>query len=150
MIVKHNLYINPKLTVTYITSQGEANMINGTLVIKGLNGTSYYYLNEDYVLNYGDRYIIGFIGNLNGNVQIYKGDKYQGLITRGQIHYREFVHTPKTNKLHMRGSNTDLTIKQIFITDDIPDIVIPNKKDFTEDKQPLLPPEGDYKEIQPQ
>ena len=49
----------------------------------------------------------------------------------------------------MWGFNTDLVIEKVFITDEIPDIVIPNIEDHIE-KAKIYPPEGEYKEIQPQ
>lgn len=58
--------------------------------------------------------------------------------------YLEHINNGDKKILHIYGYNTDIIIKQIFITDELPDIVIPNRKDFTDYIQAYYPPEGYY------
>ena len=90
---------------------------------------------------------MGFLGKVNGRLRLYKG-QYHDITSKGNLHYIEFIHDENTKPLHMWGYNTDLEIELFFITDQVPDIIIPNEKDIKADNQPLLPPEGNYKEIQ--
>ena len=48
------------------------------------------------------------------------------------------------------GKLQKLKVSQLMVSDEPVDIYLPHKDNLPEDKQPLLPPEGDYKEIQPQ
>ena len=47
------------------------------------------------------------------------------------------------------GKLQKIKISQFMVSDEPVDIYLPHKENLPEDKQPLLPPEGDYKEIEP-
>ena len=134
MLVKHNLYEKPVLQIPSMPVQGYGEIINNSLTIKDMSGPSYNYLQEAYSLTIGNHYYVGFIGDLIGKARLYKGE-YKNVVSIGDIHYIEHTHNENSKMLHIYGYNTDMTIKQIFITDEIPDLVIPNKKDFSEDIQ---------------
>lgn len=54
------------------------------------------------------------------------------------------------NDLKDAKRNNGIEIMEYMITkDDFSDVYLPNINTLPEDKQPLLPPEGEYKEIQP-
>ena len=155
MLVKQNLYVNPQLTIPNGSSEKEASRWEkSNLVIENLSEkwSTEYLKNElapDLII--GKTYIIGFVGAKHGSVRLFQeGNGYKEVISKGDIHYREFKYNGKL-RLHFRSlvEGSGMTIKQFFITDDIPDIVIPNEKDINADNQPLLPPEGHYKEITP-
>lgn len=149
MIVKHNKFINPTLK---LASKGSAKttvrLVNNTLYVNNL---------ETYVANLFDenrdvtddnkKYFVGFKGSYTNKIKIYKGE-YLDPTSKHDLNYVPVVRI--SNILHIQSySNANLVIKNIFMTEGEPDIVIPNKKDFTEDIQAYYPPEGDYKEVEP-
>ena len=142
MLVKQNLYINPE----FIASEEGFEIKDGKLIVKGANGSIPNFLKEEYNLTIGKKYYVGFLGKVNGRLRLYKG-KYTDITSKGNLHYIEFIHDENTKPLHMWGFGTDLEIERFFITDEIPDIFIPNIEDHIE-KAKIYPPEGDYKEIQ--
>lgn len=144
MLVKHNLYINPVLQKP---NMGGFELIDGKLVSNNFDAGAYGFLQENYNLKIGQKYYVGFVGKVDGRLRLYK-ETYLDITSRGKFHYIEHIYSANTKPLHMWGYDTDLVIEKIFITDEIPDIVIPNKKDFSEDIQAYYPPEGNYKEIQ--
>lgn len=144
MLVKHNLYINPELKAP---KEG-FEIKDGKLFIKGFSGGTTGLLKEDYNLVIGKKYYVGFVGQVYGKLNIYK-EKYYRIISKGNIHYIEHIYSENTKPLHIWGFDTDVVIETFFITDEIPDLVIPNIKDHKE-KEKIYPLEGVYKEIQPQ
>lgn len=154
MLVKQNLYVNPQLRLPDSSSEKSASRWGkNDLVIENLGrGWSTKYLKNELApdLIIGKTYIIGFVGTKHGSVRLYQdGNDYKEVISKGDIHYREFKYTGKL-ALHFNSNNEEsgMTIKQIFITEQVPDIVIPNIEDHIE-KAKIYPPEGEYKEIQP-
>ena len=142
MLVKQNLYINPEFIV-----RGEWLVIrDGKLIVKGANGSFTGLLEEEYNLTIGKKYYVGFVGKVDGKLRLYKRE-YHDITSKGNLHYIEFIHDENTKPLHMWGYGTDLEIELFFITDEIPDIFIPNIEDHIE-KAKIYPPEGNYKEIQ--
>ena len=123
MLVKHNLYEKPVLQIPTMPTQGYAEIINNSLMVQNMSGPSYNYLSETYNLTIGNHYYLGFIGDLVGKARLFKGE-YKNVISMGDVHYIEYTHNENRKVLHIYGYNTDLTIKQIFITDEIPDIVL--------------------------
>ena len=47
------------------------------------------------------------------------------------------------------GKLQKLKVSQLMVSDEPVDIYLPHKDNLPKDKQPLLPPEGEYKEISP-
>ena len=154
MLVKQNLYVNPQLRLPATSSKNQVSRLEkGNLVIENLSPdwSTIYFLPESAPDLIKDKiYIVGFVGTKHGSVSLYQhGNDYEEVISKGDIHYREFKYNGRLG-LHLKSlvEGSGMTIKQFFITDDIPDIVIPNEKDIKADNQPLLPPEGNYKEIE--
>ena len=147
MLVKHNLYINPLLEVPKSESGG-FELIDGKLICSNFKEGAYGFLKEKYNLTLGNKYYVGFAGKVDGRLRLYK-ETYLDITSRGKFHYIEHIYNENTKPLHMWGFDTDLVIEKVFITDEIPDIVIPNTEDHIE-KAKIYPPEGEYKEIQPQ
>lgn len=149
MIVRHNKFIKPTLK---IPSKGSdktiVRLVNNTLYVDNL---------ETYVANFIDEkmdvtddnktYFAGFQGSYTNQIQIYKGE-YRDPTNKQNLHY---VRVTKIKQpIHIQSfSSADLMIKNVFMTEGEPDIVVPNKKDYAEDIQAYYPPEGDYKEIEP-
>ena len=142
MLVKQNLYVNPE----FISSREKLVIRDGKLIVEGANGSIPNFLKEKYNLTIGKKYYVGFLGKVNGRLRLYKGE-YHNITSKGNLHYIEFIHDENTKPLHMWGYNTDLEIELFFITDQVPDIIIPNIEDHIE-KAEIYPPEGHYKEIQ--
>ena len=154
MLIKQNLYVNPKLKLPAASSNDQVSRWEkGNLVIENLTtewSTDYLMPESAPDLIKDKIYIVGFVGTKHGPVSIYQpGNDYEEVISKGDIHYREFKYTGSL-ALHFKSTvrGSGMTIKQLFITDQVPDIIIPNEKDIKADNQPLLPPEGTYKEIQ--
>lgn len=148
MLVKQNLYVNPQLRLPDSSSGKEASRWEkSNLVIENLsNGWSAKYLKNELApdLIIGKTYIIGFVGTQRGKVRLYQdGNSYKEVISKGDIHYREFKYTGKL-ALHFQSyvEGSGMTIKQIFITEQVPDIVIPNEKDIKADTQAVYPAGG--------
>ena len=142
MLVKHNLYINPR----FKEIAGQPDIKDGLLVASNLDGSATGFLHEEYNLTLGQNYYVGFVGKVSGNLRLFKGT-YVNITSKGDMHYIEFIYSENTKPIHMWGYGTDLVIEKFFITDEIPDIVIPNIEDHIEKAQ-IYPPEGNYKEIQ--
>ena len=154
MLVKQNLYVNPELSLPEdFRNRQISKWEKGNIVVENLNGSwsrKYLKIESAPDLIIGKTYIIGFVGTKHGPVKLWQeGNDYEELISKNDIHYRKFKYNGSLN-LHFNSlvEGSGMTIKQIFITDQVPDLVIPNKKDIKADNQPLLPPEGNYKEIQ--
>lgn len=150
MLVKHNLYEKPQLQMPRVANDVEdIRLEDGHLTIIGLYGILTQLVEGETRL--GDEsltYTVGFRGNYTGDVRLYKPNAYRKPTSKGDIHYRTDVNAQSL--LHIRAfTMSDINIKSIFLTDAEPDIVIPNKKDFSDDIQAYYPPEGDYKEIEP-
>ena len=142
MLVKHNLYINPRFKELDVRLK----IKDGLLVANNLNTGVNDFLREQYNLTLGNKYYVGFVGKVSGNLRLFKGT-YVNITSKGDMHYIEFIYSENTKPIHMWGYGTDLVIEKFFITDEIPDIVIPNIEDHIEKAQ-IYPPEGNYKEIQ--
>ena len=82
----------------------------------------------------------------NENVILHPGDSIK--ITRKEL--ADGISTwIYLNDLKDAKRNNGIQIMEYMITkDDFPDLYLPNINTLPEDKQPLLPPEGNYKEIQ--
>lgn len=148
MLVKQNLYVNPEL---YLPEDFGNRQISkwekGNIVVENLDyeWSRKYLKNEsapDLIM--GKTYIIGFVGTKHGSVRLYQeGNDYEELISKNNIHYRKFKYNGLL-RLHFNSlvEGSGMTIKQIFITDQVPDIVIPNEKDIKADNQAVYPAGG--------
>ena len=149
MLVKHNLYEKPQLQIPKVAGDVEdVRLEDGYLNIIGLYGILTQLIDDERLGDESLAYTVGFRGNYTGDVRFYKPNGYRKPTSKGDIHYRTDVNAQ--NLFHIRAFTvSDINIKSIFLTDAEPDIVIPNKKDFTDDIQTYYPPEGHYKEITP-
>lgn len=148
MLVKQNLYVNPELSLPEdFKNRQTSRWEKGNIVVENLNysWSRRYLKNEsapDLIL--GKTYIIGFVGTKHGPVRLYQeGNDYEKLISKNNVHYRKFKYNGSL-RLHFNSlvEGSGMTIKQIFITDQVPDIVIPNEKDIKADNQAVYPAGG--------
>lgn len=148
MLVKQNLYVNPELCLPEdFRNRQTSRWEKGNIVVENLNNSwSRKYLKNESApdLIIGKTYIIGFVGTKHGPVRLYQeGNDYEELISKNDIHYRKFKYNGLL-RLHFNSlvAGSGMTIKQIFITDQVPDLVIPNKKDIKTDNQAVYPAGG--------
>ena len=149
MLVKHNKFIKPILK---IPSKGSdkttVRLENNTLYVDNLETyvTNMFVEKRD-ITDDTKNYFVGFKGSYTNEIKIYKGE-YFNPTSKQDLYY---VPVKKIgDNLHIQSySSAKLVIKNVFMTEGEPDIVIPNKKDLREDIQTYYPPEGEYKEIQP-
>ncbi len=101
-------------------------------------------------LDNNKKYYPGFFGSIDGDVDIYKGT-YKPYKSKRNFNYIELKGGEVKGPLHIRSYNGANVIleKLCLFEGEIGDIFIPCIEDLPTDKQPLLPPEGNYKEIQP-
>lgn len=137
MLVKQNLYVNPK----FRQIEGKLEIKDGLLVANNLLGGVNDFVHEKYNLTVGKNYYVGFVGKVNGKLRLYK-EKYLDITNKGDVHYIEHIYSENTKPIHMWGYDTDLFIEKFFITDEIPDLVIPNEKDIKADNQAVYPAGG--------
>lgn len=97
-------------------------------------------------------YYVGIYGKTDKTLKIYKGDTYKTAKTIGDFHYIEIQGDKikgATYILSNEGANG--YIYGLGVYKDYPsDIYIPNINSLEVNLQNLYPPEGEYKEIQPQ
>lgn len=160
MLVKHNLLLNggELQSPEYIYNKAGASISvkDGKVYVSGLS-TSMAGFTKDGLrestleLNNDLTYYIGFFGSIEGNIDIYKG-QYKPYKTKGKFNYIDSKGSEIKGPMHIRsGSGANVILERLSLfEEEIGDIFIPCIKDLPTDKQPLLPPEGDYKEIQPQ
>lgn len=149
MLVKHNLYIKPEFQNPSLYSEETLWSIEkGHMLIENLIGYAAGFVKEELEpMSEEKAYYFGFEGSYTNELQIYRGS-YRKPINKGNYHYVEVTVIDSTPHIQS-WTNSNVVMKRAFITEGEPDIVVPNKKDFSEDKQAYYPPEGDYKEIEP-
>ncbi|WP_105300902.1 hypothetical protein [Anaerococcus marasmi] len=159
MLVKHNLLLNGgRLQIPeYVYDKTMANIslkdnrVYVTDLRTSMAGFTIDKLRESTLaLNNDKTYYIGFFGRVEGNIDIYKG-QYKPYQTKGDFNYIELKGSEITGPMHIRSSSgANVTLESICLFEgEIGDIFVSSKGDLPKDKRPLLPPEGDYKEIQP-
>ena len=159
MLVKHNLLLNggrlQSPEYVYNKTTASISVKNGKVYVNDLRtsmaGFTKDGLRENTIeLNNDSTYYIGFYGSVEGNIDIYKG-QYKPYQTKGNFNYIELKGSEITNSMHIRSyTGANVTLESICLFEDyIGDIFIPSKGDLSANNQPLLPPEGHYKEITP-
>ena len=95
-------------------------------------------------------YYVGIYGRSNKPLELYKGRGYHKVKIIGDYMYIEMKGENIKGPIHVRSnSGASGYIYGLGIYKDSPsEVYLPNKKSVKPDKQPLLPPEGHYKEIQ--
>lgn len=158
MLVKHNLLVNGGRVrspeYVYDKTRASISVKNGKIYVNDLRtsmaGFTEKGLRESALaLNDDKTYHIGFFGHVDGNLEIYKG-QYKPYQTKGNFNYIELKGSEITGPMHIRsytGANVILESICLF-EEEIGEIFLPSIEDLPKDKQALLPPEGDYKEIQ--
>lgn len=165
MLVKHNLSdlsINNIFDQSSQTSKYNIEYRDNCIFFKGIekpiNTAAFGYFYAHYK-NYFSKFVIKNIGKtieienpfinnkISDNVTLYTGDIVE--ISRKNVH--DGVVT-WVNILNINEFNKTYGIEIIdfMITENgFADVYLPNINTLPKDKQPLLPPEGDYKEITP-
>lgn len=157
MLVKHNLLNQPtSFKKPSAKTPFEMTIIKNTLILKGKTEWSRAFINED---NNGDikeniEYIAGFIGSVNGQIQLYKSGResyQQAIIGDGFVYTYRNIDSNSKDVFYFRTltDDTEVRIKKFFVTDELADIILDKKSMQSLNKQAIYPPEGDYKEIQP-
>lgn len=158
MLVKHNLLLNGgKLQspeYIYDKTQASISVKHGKVYVDGLRtsmaGFTEKGLNErTLALKDDTNYYIGFFGSVDGDLEIYKG-QYKKYQTKGNFNYIDLKGSEIKGPMHIRSSSGAKVIleKICMFAESIGDIFLPCIGELPQDKQPLLPPEGEYKEIQ--
>lgn len=165
MLVKHNLLTNSPTSVLNETSQSKFYNIDyrsDSISFKGLERPKTVYLFGYYYQHYKDKYSKLIIKNTGVSTFIieeaYKNNVKQSDITLSPGEYTEiskknladgYCTWIKIPNIDDYNKSYEMTIINFMITeDDFPDVYLPNINTLPKDKQALLPPEGDYKEIQ--
>lgn len=159
MLVKHNLLINggQLQSPEYVYDKTMANIsvkdnrVYVTDLRTSMAGFTIDKLRESILaLNNDKTYYIGFFGRVDGNIDIYKG-QYKPYQTKGNFNYIELKGSEIKGPMHIRSyTGANVILEKLCIFEGaIGDIFIPCIEDLPTDKQALLPPEGDYKEIIP-
>lgn len=159
MLIKHNFILNggSLQSPEYIYSErlADVNIKNNKVYVNNLKtsmgGFTKDGLRESQLdLQVNKIYYAGFFGHVDGNIDIYKG-AYKPYKTKGNFIYVEFKGEEIKGPIQIRsydGANVVLENLCMF-EGEIGDIFMPCIEDLPKDKQSLLPPEGEYKEIQP-
>ena len=158
MLVKHNLLLNGGRLQSpeYVYDKTKANIsVKDNRVYVNDLRTSMAGFTKDGLkestleLNNDSTYYIGFFGHVDGKIDIFKG-QYKPYQTKGNFNYIELKGSEIKNSMHIRSSTgANVTLESICLFEDyIGDIFLPCIEDLPQDNQPLLPPEGHYKEIQ--
>lgn len=166
MLVKHNLFtgnIKNIMTNSIHTSKYDFEYRGNCIFFKGRekpgNNTVFKYNHEKFI-NYYSNFTIKNIGKtiiiiespyINGevtnNVTLYPGENVNmsRKNVNGSVH--TWVNIPNIDDF---DDDYAIEIVDFMITESgYSDIYLPNINSLPTNKQPLLPPEGDYKEIQP-
>ena len=159
MLVKYNLLNNPS-SFKKIQSGQQLEIVDDgkTLTVKGKNDWSINFVDES---NSGDidkekEYYIGYQGILYGELEMFykTGVGYKSINRYRNLIYSKRNYSNDSNPyifyLKLLSENTELEIKKFFVTDELADIIIDKKSIQSEERQVIYPPEGNYKEIQPQ
>lgn len=159
MLVKHNLCPFYKFTEkkprTY--NSGRYEITDGLIVAESLTDDNYAVIQSiEQGITKGVEYSVSFIGYLESGtnvlVQDSVGTPFKLIDKIGSFKYNAF-YIASRDYLSFECYVTDLTrfnLTSMIVNkgQQLSDVYLPNVNTLSEDKQPLLPPEGDYKEIQ--
>lgn len=166
MLVKHNhsgLNIENIFAKSRQTKHYEIKYKNNTISFKGISKPDtpvvFGYFYQEYK-DYYSKFVIKNVGNAVVNIEsIYQNNLLKGTLNLLPGEYVEISrknfadgHCTWINIVNLEDFNELHAIKIIdfMITKDgYSDVYLPNINTLPQDKQPLLPPEGDYKEIEP-
>ena len=95
-------------------------------------------------------YYVGIYGRSNKPLKLFKGGFYKEVKIIGDYMYIEMKGETIKGPIHVKSdSGASGYIYGLGIYKDFPsEVYLPNKNSVKPEKQPLLPPEGHYKEIQ--
>ena len=157
MLVKHNLAYNKGLeSPKYVGYKDRFNfkLEGGSFYVEN-SYTSFakFLIDEVYhVDNLEANHFLGFHGQLEGYCALRTSDTltYLKVKNKGNFYYIEATGDKIIKPLHVEVlEGTVLRIDNVGCYEgEIPDVYLPNINALPKDKQPLLPPEGNYKEIQ--
>ncbi|WP_276862540.1 hypothetical protein [Anaerococcus tetradius] len=85
------------------------------------------------------------IGGLDNLIELQPGSKKIGKLTSNKSSYWLYL----LNNYNYEGKQQVLKLSQLMVTNENVNIYLPHKDNLPTNNQPLLPPEGNYKEIQP-
>ena len=160
MLVKHNLCPFYKFTEkkprTY--KSGRYEITDGLIEAESLTDDNYAVIQSfEQGITKDAEYSISFIGYLESGTNVLVRDNLGTtfvLIDKiGSFKYNKF-YTSSRDSLSFECYVTDLTrfnLTSMIVNKgrQLSDVYLPYKNNLPADKQPLLPPEGEYKEIQP-
>ena len=158
MLVKHNLlystgfrypsYVGRENELRYKIEDGKVLIANSrTSFASFINGENYD------IDDINSVYYIGFYGSLEGFCELrFSNDGYIKVNNKENFYYIESKGNLIAKPLHVNVVESSiLNISDVAVyKEGIPGVYLPNINTLPQDKQPLFPPEGDYKEIQPQ
>lgn len=158
MLVKHNLaYVNGFKKPSWIGNKDKfnINLNRDSFCIKdSYTSLAGFIIDENYYIDdIAANYFIGFYGTLEGYCSMHPGNSnYNEVKNEANFYYVTARGDEVRPLLHLNVlEQTILNVYHIGVyKEEIPDVYLPNINTLPEDKQPLLPPEGNYKEIQPQ
>lgn len=158
MLVKHNLiYTTGFRYPSYVGRENELryNLEDGKILIENSKTSFANFINgESYDIDdINAIYYIGFYGSLEGYcaLRFSNHDGYIKVNNKENFYYIESKGNLIAKPLHVNAVESSiLKISSVAVYKEvIPDVYLPNINTLPEDKQPLYPPEGDYKEIIP-
>ncbi|MCW6701511.1 hypothetical protein NH288_05360 [Anaerococcus sp. NML200537] len=166
MLVKHNLLDLPLINLFHSTSQAknyDINYKNNIISFKGVKRPETPYIFGYYYENYKNNFSKLIIKNTGESPIVinepYKNNVKQSDITLLPGEYTEisrknladgFCTWIKIPNIDEYSKSYEIKIINFTVTEDgFADIYLPNITALSKEKQPLLPPEGNYKEITP-
>lgn len=158
MLVKHNLaYVNGFKKPGWVANENKLNfnLNRGGFYINNSNSSfAKFIIDENYYIDdLAANYFVGFYGMLEGFCSMHVGeDSYNEVKNEGNFYYYTTRGDNVRKLFHLNVlEETILNVYNIAVyKGEIPDVYLPNINTLPADKQPLLAPEGNYKEIQPQ
>lgn len=158
MLVKHNFAYSKGLQgPLYVRHEDKLNykLEKGSLYVEN-SDTSFarILIDEGYRTDDTENnYFLGFHGKSEGYCSLRTSSisSYIKVKNKGNFYYIEATGDKVSKSLHVQVlEDSILRIDNVgCYKGEIPDVYLPNINTLPEDKQPLLPPEGNYKEITP-
>lgn len=160
MLVKHNLWRLYKFTDNELRTykKGQYEIKDGLIEAESLTNDNYAVIQSDVLdIVKGDTIIVSFNGTLKAGGKVAARNSTGHaivIIDKIGVNKYSFIDTNAGPYYNLECYVTTLTkfnLSSIMINkgEKASDVYLPNINTLPEDKQPLLPPEGDYKEITP-